>query len=164
MYRLIELQTNPERGFDKLASIRAELFELDIQRNLARIDHLHQKLKTLIEEHIKASEEDKKWSILESVAEYFVAASSFVLGIGLAASGVGGAASGFLIAGGGLGLFGKIMDDTKGWESLIACFDENRTEQKRIASQINTGVLFFSPRPDPCRRSDGLSDRSSRRR
>ncbi len=121
-----------------------DYFEKDVTAYLDEMKELQAKLQALVEDEIKIGKMEDKWSIWETILNYFTAASSLVIGAGLIAANGDQGAGISLIAAGGLSLLNQIMADTNGWESLVQFFTKNEEKQKTIASQIQTGMFLVS--------------------
>ncbi|MBS0626470.1 MAG: hypothetical protein JSS32_10520 [Verrucomicrobia bacterium] len=129
---------------DLLTGESVEGFELEVQKDLAKLQKLNQELKAAIAEHIKATQDEKKWGVWQNVLQYFIAATSIVFGVALIATGVGVVAGALLVAAGGLTLVNRIMSDTGAWKLLVGYFTESTDMQKKIASRIEMGMFLLS--------------------
>lgn len=139
-YTLAKLQVKS----DQLTGESVEGFEAEIQKDLAKLQKLNQELKAAIAEHIKATQDEKKWGVWQNVLQYFIAATSIVFGVALIATGVGVVAGALLVAAGGLTLVNRIMSDTGAWQLLVGYFTESHEMQKKIASRIEMGMFLLS--------------------
>ncbi len=121
-----------------------DFFEKEVSTYLDQMKEHQAKLQALVEEEIKVGKMEDKWSVWETIVNYFTAASSLVIGAGLIATNGDQGAGICLIAAGGLSLINQLMADTNGWEALVRFFTENEEKQQTIAQQIQTGMFIVS--------------------
>lgn len=129
---------------DVLASQTVNVFDIETQRDLERLQKLNIQLKEAMLEHMRSVKDEKKWGVLQDVLQYFMAATSIVFGVALVATGVGVAAGAILIAAGGLALINRVMSDTGAWKALVSYFTSSRELQTKIANRIETGMFLLS--------------------
>jgi hypothetical protein len=127
---------------ESLALKESVLCERDTKAALDRLIELDKKKVEMFADQAKKLESRRSWAIFETVAQYITSCSSII--IGLSISGVVPVAGGFLIAAGGLGLLNRAISDSGGWEWLLSRFTASCDLQIKIASHIDSTLVYLS--------------------
>jgi hypothetical protein len=114
----------------------------EIKLSMEEYDRLNAKKTEQIRQHALALQEQENCSFFCDIVNYFLTATTLVLGTVLVATGVAATAGFFLIAAGGLGLLDRIARDTGAYTTIVAYFTKSRQIQENVASWISSAVLF----------------------
>lgn len=115
-----------------------------IRSDSAELEQLNVKKTEEIRKHVLEMQKDSTWSFLSNIMQYFLSASTVVLGGILVGTGVGATAGAFLIAAGGLGLVDRVAKDTGAYITIASYFTKSRELQMKIASWITSTILFVT--------------------
>lgn len=127
---------------DALAQKESAICEKETKAALDHLLEIDKKKVEMFTDHANRVEAKHSWAVFETVAQYIASSSSII--IGLTISGVVPVAGGFLIAAGGLGLLNRAISDSGGWEWLASRFTASCDLQIKIASQIDSTLVYLS--------------------
>ena len=128
----------------EVASSHITHIQKQIRADSAELEQLNLKKTEEIRKHILENEKNSTWSFFSNIMQYFLSASTIVLGGIMIGTGVGAVAGAFLIAAGGLGLLDRIAKDTGAYMAIAGYFSKSQQMQEKIASWIATTVLFIT--------------------
>jgi hypothetical protein len=131
-------------AMEEVSSKHLKLISDQIRRDSKKLEELNLKKTEELKKFAEKVKDDETWGFYGTVAEYFNYALSIATGAALITTGVGVVAGSFLIAAGGLGLGGRILDDTGAWDSIISYFVHSRTMQENISQMISSSLFFLS--------------------
>lgn len=138
--RIIQCQTDIE----SLSQEEADLLEKESSIYLERMKALQAELQENMEANLKTGQTANAWHSWETILNYFTAASSLLVGLGLLGTHGNAGASIALVAAGGLSLTNQIMTDLDGWQKIAEYFSDNAEKQQSISAQIQTGMFLLS--------------------
>lgn len=126
---------------EELARRQTTLFAVSAKELQARVEELDREKIEEIERQAKAQQTRETWGVFSTVLRYIASAASIVLAL---AVGRGSTSGKLLLAAGGLGLFNNIMQDTKGWEAIVAWGTKSHELQTSLAQKIEMGMLLLT--------------------
>ena len=144
MIPLLEIQ----KELDELSKEETKVIGKDIQNHLNLVKQLNTARIQQLQELAKELSSRSTWSKFLTVAQYITTFSTFALGLTLGPASLVGAA---FIAGGGLGLFNRVMTDAGAYRTVAAYCNYSKQSQIAIeknidfaAQTLSTGLIIGS--------------------